>query len=74
MSLTESEKVRRYESRHPGVNIPVEQKAERYDREALAERHGGKIELVRGSGRRQASVGRMVVSKVWPGHPDYEKE
>lgn len=74
MGMTESQKARAYDTMRPGVNIPEGQKAERYDREAIAAKHGGKIAMVQGARRRRAHVGRMVVGKVWPGHPDYEKE
>lgn len=73
MGLTEREKVRRYEKAHPGVDIPAEQKAERYERREVVEKYGGQRELLNAR-RRKASVGTLVVSKVWPGHPDYEEE
>ena len=41
MALSEAEKARRYEMRAPGVDIPVEQKAERYERYDVKERMAG---------------------------------
>lgn len=41
MALSEIEKARRYEMRAPGVDIPIEQKAERYERYEVKDRMAG---------------------------------
>ena len=47
MALSETEKARRYEQRAPGLDIPVEQKAERYERYEVKDRMAG-LSRVRG--------------------------
>lgn len=41
MALSELDKARRYEMRAPGIDIPIEQKAERHDRYEVKERMAG---------------------------------
>lgn len=41
MGLSEIEKARRYEMRAPGLDIPIEQKAERFERYAIKEKNAG---------------------------------
>lgn len=59
--MHESEKARRYEARTPGTGIPVEQKAERYDRKRALETYGIP------SKRRRTLVGsiRLPDSSAW---------
>lgn len=54
--MKELEKARKYEATHPGVDIPIEQKAERYDRVAIKSKYAGRIQQ-----RGRAIVGSMTV-------------
>lgn len=70
---SEEQKARAYDlvtTRNPDVvnapeltiQIPPEQKAERWDRRMAKQR------------RRTGTSGSFVVGKVWPGHRDYEPQ
>lgn len=54
--MNDETKAARYEARTPGVDIPMEQKAERYDRLQVKEKHRGMPRT-----KRRKPVGMMVV-------------
>ena len=54
--MHERQKAARYDMTHPGVDIPTEQKAERYDRKAVKEKYAGRTRR-----RGGATVGSITV-------------
>ena len=58
-----------YEMLRPGVEISEAQKAERAERLLVKETYG----VAKDARRRRTSVGTITVTKLWPGHPDYEE-
>ena len=66
--IRESAAVQAYDETYPGVEIPPEQKLERVEREAVKSRYG-----YRDARRKVGSRPSIVVTRLWPGHPDYEE-
>lgn len=62
MAISENSKARAYDTVHPGTDLPVEQRAERYDRMNVKSKYEG---LSRKKGR--AVVGSIIVpnSNCW---------
>lgn len=58
--MREIDKARRYEATHPGIEIPIEQKAERFDRVQVKKKYSDSVRGYEPKGRRR-TVGRITL-------------